>query len=151
MKKAIFLFVYLAAMFCSFAQETPSGDTNPLVTKEDFLKKSKGQRTGAIVLISAGGAMAIAGFGVALNDFSNDLGNIFSTTEHTSGNNSTLATVLIIAGVGAMLGSIGLFVSAHKYKRKALSLSLKNEMAPQLQRSMVFCQPVPSLSLKISL
>jgi hypothetical protein len=150
MKQAILLFVCMGTMLCSFAQETASETPKPSLTKEEYLKKSKRQRTGAIVMISAGGALVIAGIAVAANDLGNDLYNIFDDNASTN-NHETLSTVLAVVGVAAMLGSIGLFVSAHKNKKKAMSISFKNETAPLMQNSMVFQQYVPSLSLRIRL
>ncbi len=157
----MFFIACMGAMFCSLAQETSTDAAKPLLTKQDYLKKSKGQRTGAIVLISAGGAMAFAGMIVVVNDAGNDIGNNIvnglnaafdpSAPTATSKNHTAISTVLIVAGVGAMLGSISLFKSASKYKRKAYSLSAKNEMAPLLQRSLVCYKPIPSLTLKIRL
>jgi hypothetical protein len=146
MKKAIILFVCMGTMFCSIAQENPSGTSKPVLTKQEYLQKSKGQRTGAIVMVSAGGALAIAGLAVAVDEATNNIGNIFEPDKQTT-KNETLSNVLFITGVAAMLGSIGLFVSAHRNKVKGLALSFKNEPANQLQRSMV--RSVPSISLKI--
>lgn len=153
MKKAIIFLICMGTMIYSIAQENPSETPKPLLTKEEYLQKSKANRTGAIVLISAGGAITLAGFAVALNSLEEDLGNIslFGSPTKTTNNDATFEAILIIGGVAAMLGSIGLFVSAHKYKRKALSVSFKNELAPQLQRSTVKYNAVPSLSLKIRL
>lgn len=156
MKKSILLFACTNAMFYTFAQEIPVEKPKPSLSKEEYLQKSKGQRTGAIVMISAGAATTIAGFAVAINEVENDLQNgvnaIFNpTAANTTNDNGTFAPALIITGVAAMLGSIGLFVSAHKNKQKALNISFKNEPAPQVHRSTVFYKSVPSLNLKIRL
>jgi hypothetical protein len=152
MKKAIILFVCVGAMFCSFAQETPPGDEGPFLTKQEYLQKSKAQRTGAIVMVSAGGALAIAGLILAVENLGTDIGNdLFPNTPGEPKKNEALSAVLLIAGVGAMLGSIGLFRSARKNKQKALSVTFKNELSPQLQKSLVVNRYVPSLTFKISL
>jgi hypothetical protein len=150
MKKVILLFVCIGTMYCSFAQETPSETSKPVLTKQEYFQKSKGQRTAAIVLISVGGAITVAGIAVAAGDATEDLGNIFDPNAETN-KHETLSIALIITGVAAMLGSVGLFVSAHKNKKRALSVSFINEVAPQFQKGMVFYRSVPSLTLKISL
>lgn len=100
-------------------------------------------------MISAGGVMTFAGMLIAVNNIElNIFPNVPSTTNK---NDEGLSVVLLIAGVGAMLGSIGLFKSAKNYKRKALSISFKNELTPQLTRTTVFYKSIPSLVLKISL
>lgn len=60
---------------------------------------------------------------------------------------------IIIFGVGlcAAVGSIPLFIASGKNKRRAMSVSFKNEPAPQLQKNSFVYRSVPSLSLKISL
>jgi hypothetical protein len=57
---------------------------------------------------------------------------------------------LVIGGVTA-LSSIPFFIAAGRNKRKGMSLSLKNETAPQLQKNIFVYKPVPSLTLKINL
>ena len=149
MKKATLLFVCMGTMFCSFAQETPSETPEPVLTKEEYKKKSKGERTAAIVMISAGGVMTIAGFAVVLNNL--DFNGLFDSNYQPKNQNETLEYVLVIGGLAAMLGSIPLFVSAHKNKKRAMSVSFINEPVLQLQKSMVFYRAVPSLNLKIRL
>jgi len=150
MKKAILLIVCAGTIFCSVAQQTPTETSKPVLTKDEYLQKAKGQKTGAIILIAAGGALVIAGAAVATKDLNDDLGNIFEPDTETN-KHETLATVLVVAGIAAIAGSIGLFVSAHKNKKRAMSVSFKNEPTLQLQRSMAFYRSVPSFTLKISL
>lgn len=152
MKKAIILFACIGILFWSVAQETPSGNDSPVLTKQQYLQKSKGQRTAAIIVISAGGVMTIAGLILVVQNLGTDIGNdIFPDTPPDKKKNEALSWVLTVVGAGAMLGSISLFRSAHKNKRIAMSMSFKNEPAFQLQRSMVFTRYVPSLTLKINL
>lgn len=161
MKRAILFLLSLGTIYFSLAQESSSGASNQPATKEDYLKKSKRQRTGAILLITSGGAIAIAGFAVAIDNAGKALGNSFVNSIRTSfdpyaspattKDHRTLSSILIITGVGAMLGSISMFVSAHKYKLKALSFSFKNETAPQLKGLIMVYKFIPSLTLKMSL
>lgn len=144
MKKAILLFACMGTMFCSFAQETPSETSGPPLTKEAYLQKSKRQRTLAIVMISGGGALFVEGADMVLKN--TDFG--FGTPTKK---NEALSVVLVIAGAAAIIVSIGLFVSVHDNKKKALSIAFKYEPVPILQGSMVFCKSVPSLNLKIRL
>lgn len=123
--------------------------TNLVLTKEDYLKRSKSNKTGAMVCLIGGGTLFLIGSIVATSDLSEDLGNLF--TDNTSNNHDALIGVLVITGGVAMLSSIPLFRAASKYKRKAYSLSATNEMAPLLQRSHLCYKPIPSLTLKIRL
>ena len=56
-------------------------------------------------------------------------------------------------GIGAVCiaGSIPFFIASAKNKRRAMSVSFKNETIPQLQKSSFANRSVPSLTLKISL
>jgi hypothetical protein len=152
MKKATLFIGCFFLMLALVAQETPREKTAETLTKEEYLKKSKGQKTGAIVLISAGGALTAVGFIVALNDLEYDLGGLFDPNyQPREDDNEAVAAVLVITGVAAMLGSIPLFISAHKNKKRAMSISFKNELAPQLQGSFVFNRSIPGISFKIAL
>ncbi|MEP7108969.1 MAG: hypothetical protein ABI760_13335 [Ferruginibacter sp.] len=152
MKKAIIVFVCLGIINYSFAQETPSETAKPSLTKEDYLKKSKGQKTGAIVLVSVGGAMAIGGIAWLANEFTQDVVDVVNPyPANNSNSGKVFSAVLIVAGVAAILGGVKLFKSSHKNKQRALSMSLNNELVPQLQRSLVFNRYIPSLTLKVKL
>ena len=93
--------------------------------------------------------MFLIGSILAVSDLSKDLENLF--TNNPRSNNDALIGALVITGGAAMLSSIPLFRAASKNKRKAYSLSAKNEMTLLLQRSLVFYKPIPSLTFKIRL
>ena len=83
-----------------FSQQTTS--EKPL-TKQDYLQKSKSQRTAAWILLGAGTTMiAIAAPGNVSFD---------------------ILPVLAIGGGAAVLGSIPLFIAAGRNKRKAMTIS----------------------------
>ncbi|MEO6719045.1 MAG: hypothetical protein ABIN67_01725 [Ferruginibacter sp.] len=151
MKKVILFIGTVFFMSALIAQETPREKSMETLTKEDYLKKARGQKTGAIVLISAGGALTAVGFILALNNLEYDIGGIFDQNYQPRDDNETVSTVLAITGIAAMLGSIPLFISAHKNKKHAMNISFKNEMAPQLQGNFVFNRSIPGISLKIQL
>ena len=134
MKKIIVFTLLLMVSVVSFSQ--PNTET-PKV-KADYLQKSKNQKTTAWVLLGGG-----AGFIL--------VGTLIGNSKEASF--SDAGTGVVLGGIGAlsMLGSIPLFIASGKNKRKAMSMSFKNEMVPQLQKSSFVNQLVPSLSLKISL
>lgn len=149
MKKAIILFLFLGIMLSSMAQSTMPDNPNPALTKEDFLLKSKTNKSAALVCLIGGGVLFLVGDIIALADLNDDLDHLFE--DNQSNNHDALIGVLVITGGVAMLSSIPLFRAAHKNKRIAMSMSFKNEPALQLQRSTVFYKSVPSVCLKISL
>ncbi len=119
----------------SFSQQT---NPSQPVTKADYLQKSKNQKTGAWVLL--GGGIALMGTGFLIGG-----GNEASLDNAETG--------VIIAGIGVLsaIGSIPLFIASGRNKRKGMSLSFKNETAPQILKSSLVYKPVPSLNLKIDL
>jgi Na+/H+ antiporter NhaA len=119
--------------------------TTPVVNT-DYLKKSKKQKTVAWVLLIGGTVLTTIGVGVAL---SGGLDCAFG--DPTCNNNQTLADILSISGSAAVLGSIPLFIAAGRNKRKAVTVSFKNEKSLQVQNYSLAYQPLPSLTLKISL
>ena len=147
MKKIIFLLSFAVATTCCSAQNT---DNTKPVTKNDFLQKSKNQKTGAWVLVGGGGGLLIVG---AIISFTNSTSEALDaiTLQEVKEKDKTLQTVLMVTGGAAILGSIPLFVASSRNKHKAASLTFKSEFFPQLQNSMVFYKPIPSISLKINL
>ena len=121
MKKYIIFLMLLILSATSFSQ--------------DYLRKSKNQKTAAWILLGGGSALVVTGILLANNATIDNLG--------------TGAGVAIAGGV-VMLGSIPLFLASGRNKKKGMRLSFKNETAPQLLKGSFVYRPVPSVSLKIS-
>ncbi len=147
MKKIIVFSLLLTMSATSFSQQTNS---LPALTKQDYLQKSKKQKTAAWILVGGGAAFTITGIVILANSFEDTFYGVDLTTGRVS-KGSTVGSVFTLAGVAAMLGSIPLFIASHRNKKKGMSLSLKIETAPQLQKCSFVNQSIPSLSLKISL
>ena len=88
------------------------------LTKDFYLQRSKNQKTAAWVLLG-GGALATIGGAIWFNEtFSIDIfGPDKNPGENTAG-------FVMIAGVGAMLGSIPLFISSAHNKKRAESMAV---------------------------
>ena len=128
MKNSIVIILLLILSAASFGQQTNS---SPSLTKQDYLQKSKNQKTAAWILLGAGATcLAIAAPGNVSLD---------------------IVPVLVIGGGGMVVGSIPLFIASGKNKKKAMSVSFNNETVPQLQKSIFVKHRVSSLSLKINL
>ncbi|MDO9373972.1 MAG: hypothetical protein V4725_05985 [Bacteroidota bacterium] len=149
MKKISFALLCLSSVLSLNAQEIPAESAPAQLTREEYLQKSKGQKTAAIILISAGGAAAIAGLAIATNDLGDDLGGIFDPNYQDNGND-TVSGILFFGGAAAMLGSIPLFVSSKRNKRRAMDLSFKNIPTSQVHQNMVINQQIPSINFRIS-
>lgn len=137
-------------MLLIIATATFSQLTNPslTLTKQDFLTKSKHQKTAAWSLLGGGTVLAAVGFVVILGEVGTEFTNIFEPAPQKTSNTGE---IIFYTGIAAMAGSIPLFIASHRNKKKGMSLSFKNETAPQLQNNSFTNRPVPSLSLKISL
>jgi hypothetical protein len=119
----------------SFCQQ--ANPPQPL-TKNDYLQKSKNQKTAAWVLLGGGLALAVGG---ALLDVNSD----WSSSE-------TPYLVVITAGCASMLGSIPLFISAAKNKRKAMNAAayIGIQRDPAITNSGLTLHSVPTLLLKLN-
>ena len=136
MRKFFICSIMLLMTAHSFGQQTNPGQ--PL-TKKDYLQKSKNQKTAAWVLLGGGLVVAVGAAVLAVNsDWSEP---------------DTPYTVAVFAGGGAMLGSIPLFISAAKNKRKAMNAAAYFEIQrdPAITNSGLKLHSVPTLSLKLNL
>jgi hypothetical protein len=124
MKKIAILFLVLAFSINSFSQK-------PTLTKDEYLAKSKRQKTTAWIMLGAGGILlAIAAPGNVSFD---------------------ILPVLVIGGGGLVAGSIPLFFAAGKNKRRAMSMAFKNETVPLLKNGGFAKLSCPSVAIKIDL
>jgi hypothetical protein len=145
MKKIIPLVLLLVISAASFSQQTTA--TAPAV-KTDFLQKSKNQKTAAWILMGGGSLLGAVGFVFLLTEAATEFANIFEPTPQKTSNTGE---ILFYTGIVVMAGSIPLFISSHRNKKKGLSLSFKNETVPQLQKSSFVYKYLPSLTLRLSL
>jgi hypothetical protein len=132
--------IILCTMLLILATTAFSQQTTPSVafTKQDYLKKSKDQKTAAWVLLGGGTVMIGTGF-------------LIGARKESSFDDAAGGAILAAIGVLSDIGSIPLFIASGRNKRKGLRISFRNETAPQLLKNSFVYQPVPSLTLKISL
>lgn len=142
MKKMIILLVFVTSMQICFAQDTANLKSQPLYVKEDYLKKSKHQKTAAIVMVSVGAAMFITGAVMAASEIE-IIGSSY-------GSGSEVGGVIGITGLAAMLGSIPLFISAKKNRKRALSVSFQPKSTGVIQGNVVHLRSLPSVNLRFS-
>jgi len=135
MKKIIILTILLILASTTFGQQTK---TSLALTKQDYLQKSKRQKTAAWILLGGGSALAITGL-LINNQASLD----------------NAGTTAIVAGIGvlSMIGSIPLFIASGRNKRKAMAMSasLKLENTSAIQGYKMVHTSYPALSVKIKL
>ena len=135
MKKIIVCALLLSIADASFSQQT---NPAPALSRQDYLQKSKQQKTIAWIMLGSGICMVGGGLAINLS------GGILN------GKGSKGLWLSYLGGV-VTLTSIPLFIAASKNKKKAMSVSFKNEISPQIYKSGFVYKPVPSLTFKISL
>ena len=148
MKKFIVFALLLMISATSYSQ--PPMTPTPAV-KTDYLKKSKNQKTLAGIIVIGGTLLVIAAVFIIPKE---EVVNSSSQSDWFSGytiESKGLKVGAGIAGTLCMLGSIPLFIAAHRNEKKGMSLSFKNEPVQQIQKSSLANLSVPSLSLNISL
>lgn len=140
----ILILVLNSVSFCQ--QSNPSQK----FTKQDYLKKSKSQKTAAWLVLGAGVVLTSAGFAVELNNANDALIGLFSLQQPKSSDDGG---VLFFSGLAAMAGSIPLFIASSKNKKRAnaISASFKMESRSTVQKSAFVRTSFPALSLKFSL
>jgi hypothetical protein len=133
---AIFLTVFLMGSSSqTFAQE---------MSHQDYLDKSRKQKTTGLILMGGGSVLAIAG-GVL---FSENFCTVGCTPELEQGMNT--GTVLMVVGGLTALGSIPLFISSNNSK-KAAQISIRNEPTNIPKYAGNIPKSVPSITYTIPL
>jgi len=131
MKKLIFFLLVLVVSANSFSQPST---TFASPAKTDYLKKSKHQKTTGLILLSGG--VAVVTISIIISSAKSDIFFLFLGD---------------LVGGGMIIASVPFFNASARNKRKAMSLSFKNEKAPQILKSSFVYKSVPSLTLKINL
>lgn len=136
MKKIIVFAILLIFTTITFSQQTKPSST---LTQQDYLKKSKHQNTAASIFLYGGAASWVTCF--------------FIIPKIKWGPAGAEGIFYGLFGVGllAMPASIPFFIAAGRNKKKGMSLSIRNETAPQLQNSNFTYRAVPSVTMKIKL
>lgn len=114
MKKVLLVIVITLSGVPIMAQQTEPGKQ---LTKQEYLDKSKRQKTTGWVLVAGGTAMAVTG------------AIIFGQSDFLDAEDpdTDLGGVLFVAGIAADLASIPFFISSGKNARKAATISFKNQ------------------------
>ena len=144
MKQLIILAGLLLIVGVTISAAQSNQNTNTFQT--DYLKKSKNQKKAAYILLGGGGALMITGIIIPKGDITH-----IDPAGGTSYKNDGIKSVFTQSGALAMLGSIPFFIVSGKNKKKAMSLSFKNEAVPQIFKQSIVSLSLPSLALKLGL
>ena len=142
MKKVILCLTLIVCSAKCFCQTT----TATAVSKDYYLKKSKSQKTIAWVMVGAGVTVAAIGLAISENNVTNDPLGYLSSNKKSDNN-----AIVTLAGVGVALGSIPLFISSAKNKRRAISVSFNTQPVLISQQNIFVLTKQPTVCLKINL
>ena len=133
MKQVLISAALLLLIFnSSFSQSTQEKST---ASQNDQLKKSKNQKTAAWILVGIGALSTL-------------LGTIQVNPDYGQNDNSTF---FLVGGLVTLGASVPLFIASAKNRKKAMSLTLKNETTQQFLNTRVKNRNIPSLNLKLNL
>ena len=145
MKKGILLLACFLFMRQAFSQDT----TQPVLTKADYLRKSRASKTAAWILLGGGIGMFVAG--AATYQVEIDLAPLFGGAPSSSHVDNTGSTLLVLGGLGAIVGSIVSFSVAKHNKKQAAAFSFSNQhiLLPQQRGLSLTAQPTLRLTIPL--
>lgn len=134
MKKIILFSALLILANSVFSQPA---NPSPALTKQDYLKKSKDQKTAAWIFMGGGIGLAILGF---------------QADKHVEGNlENSGKIVAIVTGLAAISVGTTLFILASENKKRAGVISFRMETAPLIQQRSFVYRSYPALSFRLKL
>jgi len=140
MKKVITCFFISAFSVCSFCQ-----DQN--LTKQDYLDKSKKQKSTALALVVCGGAITLLGLLIGTAQVASD--PMFPLSDDQD---YTVPSIMVGVGLTSMVGSVPFFIASSNNKMKAMKATacFKLERAELLSGAALHKQRYPAVSLRIN-
>lgn len=148
MKKIIVFANLLIIATATFSQQTKS---SLALTKQDYLKKSKNQKTAAWLFLAGGTTIILTGGAVYPKDYAYDYD--FPINSRSQIRQAHLSSALFWTGMSSMLVSIPLFLASkrNKWEARKANACLKMETTPIFQRQSIVNISYPALSVKINL
>ena len=143
MKKITACLVLVVFATASFCQQTVQKN---VLTKTDYLQKSKKQKKAGLLLLGAGAVLIATSELIPSGDPTSQTICIYCRYE-----NDGIKGAFGFSGVATMLGSIPFFIASRKNKKRAMRVSFKNQTVPQLEKSGFAYKAIPGLSFKIAL
>ena len=143
--KILLLFLILGLAFSSFGQ----GKTQAGISQNDYLRKSKKQKTTGWILLAGGAALLTTGLAIPEGEVTGF--NVYPdwSDKHK---NDNLKAAFSLTGILSMAGSVPFFIASSKNKlRSWTTVSFANQriLLPRQSNFVVCAQP--GLTLKIGL
>jgi hypothetical protein len=148
MKKNIFLGMLLAIAAAGYSQEIKPAT---ILTRHDYLKKSKQQKTAAWVLLGVGTTLGGIGTFMFLKEAAKVPLAIIPLPGQPQPDEAKVngGGILMLLGGAAVITSVPLFVAAGKNKTKAAVISFKNVPIQVLQKNNFVNTYTPSVNVTI--
>lgn len=147
MKKTITIALLLMLAGHSFAQQT---NPKEQFTKQDYLQKSKSERTTALILLGTGTAAFFGGMAIYSKALDKAAEKPYGTFLSFGNADPTGAIICFLGSVTAIV-SIPVFISSSKHKRMGLSLSLTNEKISSIAKANLKNNYFPAVAVKLAL
>lgn len=144
MKASLFFIAMVVTIVCN------AQTVNPILTKEDYLKKSKHQKIAGFVFIAGGVAVMAAAVDKAFDGYSLNLGGgspppgYETPKDHTAG-------ILFFSSVAMEALGISLLYASKKNKKQAAELAIKHKSGMYVDPRGAYMRPLPVLQLTIPL
>ena len=117
------------------------------LTQQDYLEKSKRQKTAGKVLSIGGAGLIATGLSIPAGDLIDPFCSGWFCSDERE--NDEIKGSFILAGTVTLLSSIPLFIIAGKTKKKATTISFKNENTLQLSNQNLVYSSVPAIRVKV--
>ena len=141
------LICFCASMLQTNAQirDTSVNISTHRVDADLLLQKSKNKKKVAWIMAGGGATFILAGSIIPRGEIKR-YNVIFPEYK-----NDGIKASFLLTGALSMLGSIPFFISSHHNKKKAASLSFRNERVQQINKSSLAYGTIPGVSLKFKL
>lgn len=146
MKKAFIIFILFVLSVNSFGQQS---NRDIAKTKQDYLQKSKDQKTLAWILLSTGAVSSATGLIIGNNNFYEELGSVITTGQDDK--DYKAGEFLFYTGLVLIGGSIPFFIAAGKNRKKAMNMSFRFQPSPYPPVSGLAKKKIPALTLQVHL
>jgi predicted MFS family arabinose efflux permease len=140
MKKNLLSLALLLTTTTAFCQE----NTEPVLTKSDYLRKSRSAKTAGWILMGSGVGMFAGSLATYKSNFT-----YFDLSPPKVDN--TTSAMLAIGGACAVIGSIISFSASKQHKKKAAALTFGNQTVPVLGQNGLVSQLQPAVRLRVPL
>lgn len=150
MKKLLFISVICLVFSTATRAQVDTMKKAPLMSAEQYMQKSKKQKTAAQIMLYGGGAFVLTAVLIGTKEADDAFIQLFGG-DATS--NFTAADIFFWTGLASMAGSIPLFIASSKNRRNAYAarVSINFKRNYRMESFAFKSSAYPALTFKISL